>query len=163
MSASPQAPLRDGGGNAPPSPRGRGVGGEGFSRGPGMTAKARHLRGNMTNAEKRLWAELRRDRLGVRFRRQLPVLQRHILDFYAPSIRLAVELDGGQHAESAADARRTAHLNAHDISVLRFWNIEVLNETEAVVETLYRLSRAMRSGDDLTGFADLKLSLAKRP
>ncbi len=160
---SPLTPLRSGGGNALPSPRGRGVGGEGFSRGSGMTLKARKLRGNMTEAEKQLWQEIRRDRLGIRFRRQLPILQRYILDFYAPSIRLAVEVDGGQHAESADDVRRTAHLNAHGITVLRLWNTEVLNETETVVETLYRLCHAMSAGNDLSEFAALNLSLAKRP
>ncbi|MEM9426552.1 MAG: DUF559 domain-containing protein [Pseudomonadota bacterium] len=146
-----------------PSPCGRGIGGEGISRGTGMTRKARVLRGNMTEAEKRLWQEIRRDRLGVRFRRQMPVLQRYILDFYAPSIRLAVELDGGHHADNSNDIRRTVHLNAHGISVLRFWNIEVMNETETVVETLFRLCSAMKDGIALTAFADLKFSLAKRP
>lgn len=128
-----------------------------------MTQKARALRGNMTEAEKRLWREIRRDRLGVRFRRQLPVLHRYILDFYAPSIRLAVELDGGHHADNGDDMRRTSRLNAHGISVLRFWNIEVMNETETVVETLFRLCSALKDGTALTGFADLKFSLAKRP
>ncbi|MEL7149673.1 MAG: DUF559 domain-containing protein [Pseudomonadota bacterium] len=127
-----------------------------------MTQRAHALRSNMTDAEKRLWQEVRRDRLGVRFRRQLPILKRYILDFYAPSIRLAVEIDGGQHAGDPGDTRRTAHLNAHDISVLRFWNNEVLNETPAVVETLFDLCSAMKRGDDLAEFADLNLTLAKR-
>ena len=155
MKTSPLTPLRDGGGKRLPSPGGRGVGGEGelpsagFSRGPGMTRKARLLRSNMTDAERRLWREIRRDRLGVRFRRQLPVLKRYILDFYAPAIRLAVEVDGSQHAEDENDATRTAHLNAHGISVLRFWNNEVLNQTKEIVTAIADVVSALSSTDTL--------------
>lgn len=144
--ASPPSPFRDGGGDALPFPRGRGVGGEGFSRGPGMTAKARALRLNMTDAERVLWRELRRDRLGVRFRRQMPVFKRYILDFYAPEVKLAVEVDGGQHADDALDALRTGVLHAHGISVLRFWNHEVLGETDAVVQAVADVVGDLRSG-----------------
>lgn len=121
---------------ASPPPVGRGTEGEGFSRGPGMTVKARALRLNPTKAERVLWQVLRRDALGLRFRRQMPVLKRFILDFYAPSIRLAVEVDGSQHADSHADGTRTHLLNAHGISVLRFWNNDVLQNLSGVTAAL---------------------------
>lgn len=147
---SPPAPLRDGGGSfaqtgrhAPPSPGGRGAGGEGFSRGPGMTARARVLRAAMTDAERALWQDIRRDRLGVRFRRQIPVLKRFVLDFYAPSVRLAVELDGGHHACEPRDAARTSILNAHGISVLRFWNNDVLRDRAAVIQAICEVVAAL--------------------
>lgn len=90
----------------------------------------------MTDAEKRLWSVVRRDRLGVRFRRQHPI-GRWIVDFYAAPIRLAVEIDGGGHSErGSADASRTAALNALGVSVLRFWNNEVLCNLHGVVEAL---------------------------
>ena len=130
---------------APPSPRGRGAGGEApFTRGPGMTRRARALRTEMTEAERALWRRFRGDALGVRFRRQMPVLGRYILDFYCPSVKLAVEVDGGQHAESPNDPRRDAVLNAHGISVLRFWNHDVLREDAAVAEAIADVVAALR-------------------
>ncbi|MEO1276402.1 MAG: endonuclease domain-containing protein [Pseudomonadota bacterium] len=132
---------------APPSPRGRGAGGEGrrgvFARPTGVVARARRLRAAMTPAERRLWQVIRRDSLGVRFRRQHAV-GGLVLDFYAPSVRLAVELDGGHHAdEAAADAARTAWLGRQGISVLRFWNSEVLQNLEAVVAAVRDVAAAL--------------------
>ena len=102
-----------------------------------MIKRARALRNNMTDAEKALWADLRRDRLGVRFRRQVVFDQRYILDFYAPCVRLAVEVDGSQHIERGQEDRlRTAYLVRRGISVLRFWNNEVLQEKAAVVQAI---------------------------
>jgi very-short-patch-repair endonuclease len=124
---------------APPSPGRRGAGGEVasvFSRGPGMTARARMLRRDMTEAERRLWSLLRGDALGVRFRRQLVIDRRFIVDFCAPEIGLVVEVDGGQHAGSESDLIRDAYLAKRGYSVLRFWNNEVLNETLAVMERI---------------------------
>ncbi len=91
----------------------------------------------MTLAERRLWAGLRGDRLGVRFRRQLPVGQRYIADFCAPAIRLIVEADGGQHADSTADRLRTADLEALGYAVLRFWNNDIIRETDAVLAAIH--------------------------
>jgi len=104
-----------------------------FTRGPGMTARARGLRNAMTEAEKSLWARLRGDVLGVRFRRQLVIEQRCIVDFCAPAVSLVVEVDGGQHTESAADVRRDRELETLGYRVLRFWNNDVLRDTDAVV------------------------------
>ena len=101
---------------------------------------ARELRRRTTDAEALLW-RLLRNRLmaGAKFRRQHP-LPPYVLDFYCHDAGLAVELDGGQHNEAAGrrhDARRDAFLAQKGIRVLRFWNHEVLNQTEAVLEAIY--------------------------
>ena len=95
---------------------------------------ARELRANLTDAEQRVW-HLLRDRhfLGYKFRRQHP-MGNYILDFYCAEANLAIELDGGQHLENAAyDLQRTTVLQRDGMQVLRFWNNDVLNQTEAVL------------------------------
>jgi very-short-patch-repair endonuclease len=97
---------------------------------------ARKLRRGATEAEERLWYHLRARRLGgFKFRRQMPV-GRHVADFACEEARLVVEVDGGQHAESAADRERTRALEAAGYHVLRFWNHDVLQSTDAVLETI---------------------------
>jgi len=158
VSSSPLTPLRGGGGESvpmpkpsPPPPGRRGTEGEAFSRGPGMTKRARALRNDMTRAENALWAQLRRDRLGVRFRRQLVFDQRFILDFYAPSLKLAIEVDGGQHAVDAGkDALRTGYLVKRGVSVLRFWNNEVLVNMDGVLMSITAVIEALGNAFPLT-------------
>ena len=78
--------------------------------------------------------------LGVPFYRQRPLGQ-YIVDFYAPSAQLVVEVDGAQHFEAVQaeqDQQRTAYLEHQGLRVLRFTNLEVLQELEAVVEQIYR-------------------------
>jgi very-short-patch-repair endonuclease len=103
-----------------------------------IRAWARELRGRMTDAETLLWKILRHRRIGnAKFRRQHP-MGRYILDFYCHEKKLGIELDGGQHAENMDyDQRRDAWLLMQGIHVLRFWNNQVLAETEAVVEVIY--------------------------
>jgi very-short-patch-repair endonuclease len=107
-------------------------------------AKIRHfsrsLRKNPTDAEKKLWAHLRRKQIGGRrFRRQHP-LGRYIVDFVCLEAKLIVEINGGQHAESVHDdAQRTQWLQRQRFRVARFWNIEVLGETESVLTEIARL------------------------
>ena len=129
-----------------PSPAGGGgAGGEGKTATPpkpvpaDILAHARDLRSHQTDAEQLLWGILRANRfLGLKFRRQHPV-GRYILDFYCDELKLAVELDGGQHADQQAyDATRSQFLNDQGIEVLRYWNNQVLGETEAVLESLYQ-------------------------
>ena len=94
------------------------------------------LRANMTDAERRLWAALRGRRLrGFKFRRQHR-LGPFIADFVCIEHRLVIEADGGQHADNAADDRRTAWLQARGWRVLRFWNNDVLTNTEGVQESI---------------------------
>ncbi|MGL4574874.1 MAG: endonuclease domain-containing protein [Burkholderiaceae bacterium] len=95
----------------------------------------------MTDAERKLWQRLRGEQLGVKFRRQHPVLD-YVLDFVALEIKLVVEVDGGQHAEQTKyDQQRTADLEAAGFKVLRFWNNEVLSEIESVVEVILNAVR----------------------
>jgi very-short-patch-repair endonuclease len=101
---------------------------------------ARSLRKNMTDAEQLIWKCLRRKQLGgFRFRRQHPI-ERFVLDFYCCEAKLAIELDGGQHNEPDVrlrDNERTAFLQHHGIRVIRFWNSEVLENPEGVLEKIY--------------------------
>ncbi len=100
--------------------------------------RARGLRREMTDAERRLWWLLRsRQMENHKFRRQHPV-GRFFLDFACVACRLAVEADGGEHAGSAHDDRRTAWLKAEGWRVLRFWNNDILQNGEGVVETILR-------------------------
>lgn len=99
--------------------------------------RARRLRRDATEAEKLLWARLRGAPLPVRVRRQHPV-EGYIADFAFVPIRLIVELDGGQHAASPRDAARTARLEAAGWRVIRFWNHEVLANTDGVLDVIVR-------------------------
>lgn len=99
------------------------------------TAYSRHLRRNMTDAELALWAMLRCDRLGVRFRRQ-HVITPYIIDFYCPEKKIAVEVDGGQHNDNPKDEQRDIFLKSQGIQVLRFWNNDVLRNMEGVLQTI---------------------------
>ncbi|MGB4812121.1 MAG: DNA methyltransferase [Methylophilaceae bacterium] len=94
----------------------------------------RSLRANQTDAENLMWALLRDRRLAnAKFRRQHPV-GKYVLDFYCHEAKLAIELDGSQHLESAHDQVRDAYLQQQGITVLRYWNNDVLNRTESVLE-----------------------------
>ncbi|GAB1235164.1 ATP-dependent RNA helicase HrpA [Ferrigenium sp. UT5] len=105
-----------------------------------LLTHARLLRKNATDAEQLLWKLLRdRQLLDAKFRRQHP-LGAYILDFYCHEAKLAVELDGGQHAEdkqSQHDEKRSVWLNAQGITVLRFWNHDVLKNTEGVLQKIF--------------------------
>ncbi|MCP2041314.1 very-short-patch-repair endonuclease [Neisseria sp. HSC-16F19] len=102
-----------------------------------LQENARSLRQDMSLAEQRLWYHLRDKRLnGIKFRRQ-QVIGRYIVDFVCMQHRLVIELDGGQHAEQMKyDAQRTAFLHRQGYRVLRFWNDEVLQQTESVLEKI---------------------------
>jgi very-short-patch-repair endonuclease len=93
----------------------------------------------MTDAEAKLWSRLRDGRsLGAKFRRQVPIGS-YIADFCCRSSKLVIEVDGGQHAERAAqDASRTRMIAQHGYTVLRFWDDEVLKNAEGVLEVIAR-------------------------
>jgi very-short-patch-repair endonuclease len=106
-----------------------------------LTPIARKLRRSSTDAETHLWYRLRARRLaGYKFRRQLPI-GRHIADFACEEARLVVELDGSQHSDSETDALRTQALEAAGYQVLRFWNNDVLQNTDGVLEEILRTLR----------------------
>jgi very-short-patch-repair endonuclease len=97
----------------------------------------RKLRSQMTDAEKRLWQRLRgRQMAGFKFRRQHPFMD-FVLDFVCLEMRLVVEVDGGQHQDNAADGVRDQRLRDAGFRVLRFWNNQVLEETDAVVDAIW--------------------------
>jgi very-short-patch-repair endonuclease len=90
-----------------------------------------------------LWLKLRGSNLGVSFRRQHPIGP-FTLDFYAPSIILAIEVDGGQHAtDKERDERRTRYLNAKDVHVLRFWNADIVENIDGVAEKIWLIVREL--------------------
>lgn len=96
----------------------------------------RVLRSNLTDAEQLLWQRLRGKQIGAKFRRQHP-FENYILDFVCLPHKLVVEVDGGQHAgQFAYDSKRTALLEASGFRVLRFWNNQVLNELDSVIEVI---------------------------
>lgn len=97
---------------------------------------ARRMRKLPTDAERLLWFELRNSLLnGYRFSRQVRV-DPYIVDFGCRHSKLAVELDGSQHAETLQDEARTRFLNSNGYSVLRFWNDEVVFERAPVLDTI---------------------------
>ncbi len=100
------------------------------------TTIARKLRNNLTDAEKRLWYYLRVYRKqGIKFRRQQPIGP-YFPDFVNLANRLIVELDGGQHFESKTDKIRDEWLKKEGYTVLRFWDNEVLENIEQVLEKI---------------------------
>jgi very-short-patch-repair endonuclease len=104
-----------------------------------LRSNARALRRNSTDAERTLWFELRDHRLnGASFRRQVPI-QNYVADFVCHAAKLVIELDGGQHfsdSEEAADARRSATIEAKGFQVLRFNNHDVMTNRAGVLETI---------------------------
>ena len=119
--------------------------------------RARRMRRQPTDAERKLWLLLRDRRLsGFKFRRQVPV-DHYVLDFFCEEASLAVELDGDQHAEADAvayDERRTKRLEERHIRVLRFTSRETLRDVYAVAKTILRV---------LTGADDRRPSPLRRP
>jgi very-short-patch-repair endonuclease len=101
------------------------------------------LRNSATESEQRLWFALRKRNLGgYKFQRQYGVGP-FIVDFYCPSRRLVVEVDGGQHFEPiqrAYDNERTKFLNSHGICVVRVTNAEVMNDIDSVLEKILEVA-----------------------
>jgi very-short-patch-repair endonuclease len=104
---------------------------------------ARSLRRNPTQAEQRLWSRLRHRQLdGFRFRRQVP-LGPYVVDLACLSARLIVEVDGGQHGwQGARDDMRTAWLEAAGFRVVRFWNNDVLANSDGVIQRIREILEA---------------------
>jgi len=101
-----------------------------------IVSRARSLRRDMTDVERRLWHRLRDRRLGGhKLVRQMPVGP-FFADFASRDARLIVELDGSQHADSSSDERRDRFLLEQGFRVLRFWNQEVSGNLDGVCETM---------------------------
>lgn len=122
-----------------PSPAG-GTGWPGARRAGGegkLRQRAKAMRARLTEAEQRLWLHLRAHRfLGLKFKRQVPI-GHYIADFVCHESHLIVEIDGGQHADQTTyDKQRDQWLGQQGFTILRFWNNEVLQQTEAVLEQI---------------------------
>jgi very-short-patch-repair endonuclease len=103
---------------------------------PTNTTRARRLRRDSTDAERRLWYRLRARQVdGAKFVRQEPIGP-YVADFICREQRLVVEVDGGQHATDPRDAVRHGWLRERGYRVLRFWNHDVLANTEGVLEAI---------------------------
>jgi very-short-patch-repair endonuclease len=107
---------------------------------PQLKQLAHRLRAGMTDAEQRLWFRLRRKQvLGVQFYRQKPI-GNYIVDFYAPAAALVVEVDGAHHFEAPQarrDEARTTYLQGQGLQVLRFTDLEVLQQLDEVVDAVF--------------------------
>jgi len=110
---------------------------------PTLAQFARQLRVNQTDCEHLLWQKLRsRQIANLKFHRQFPCPP-YVLDFYCAELKLAIELDGGQHFETAGlihDQRRTRYLNQKGIEVVRFSNLEVIQQMDDVLEQIIRIA-----------------------
>lgn len=106
---------------------------------PDLLSVARALRNKQTSAERKLWSGLRRHGVeGFRFRRQVPLFG-YVVDFICFEARLVVEIDGATHSsdeEVAHDRKRDAVLREHGNAVLRFYNGEVYENLDGVLETI---------------------------
>jgi len=107
-----------------------------------MHQRARALRKNMTDAVRALWHSLRNRQLGgFKFRRQKPIGS-YIADFVCIEKKIIIEVDGGQHAlQKEHDIKRSEYLKEEGYRVLRFWNNEVLTETDAVLNNILKSLR----------------------
>lgn len=100
-----------------------------------LTKTARKLRRNMTDAELKLWSRVRNRQLeDTKFVKQFQIGP-HVADFAARNLKLIIELDGGQH-NKAKDAARTSLIEAHGYRVLRFWNKDVMQNINGVLEAI---------------------------
>ena len=110
---------------------------------PTLAQFARQLRVNQTDCEHLLWQKIRsRQIANLKFRRQFPCPP-YVLDFYCAELKLAIELDGGQHYETPGvihDQRRTRYLHQKGIEVVRFTNLEVMQQMDDVLEQIIRIA-----------------------
>jgi very-short-patch-repair endonuclease len=122
-----------------------------LSYNPRLKTKARSLRKGLTEAEQWLWSHLRREQIeGVQFYRQKPIGS-YVVDFFAPTARLVVEVDGSHHftpAEAEHDRQRSEFLEQDGLMVLQFDDRQVLLELDSVVEEIFRAINSSKSLQD---------------
>ncbi len=111
-----------------------------------LRARAKLLRKNSTDAENKLWFHLRNRNLGhLKFRRQV-IIGHYIADFLCHEIGLIIEVDGGQHGEQLTyDEKRKLYLNQQGFTVLRFWNNQILEEMEEVLNEILRTANLIKT------------------
>lgn len=108
-------------------------------------SRRQELRQNMPEPERKLWALLRNQRMGVKFRRQHGI-GHYIADFYCPELKLVIEIDGVSHESEAAqnyDQIRSEFMQALGIRTIRFGNKEVMQNTEGVQQYLQQYVNAL--------------------
>lgn len=103
---------------------------------PYMKEFARKLRKNMTKQEVIFWQQIRKNKLGARFRRQYLINDKYIADFYCHEKKLIIEIDGGQHCNSFKDEQRTFYLEKYGYRIVRFWNNEINENLQGCIEFL---------------------------
>jgi very-short-patch-repair endonuclease len=103
---------------------------------PTTVSRAKNLRHTATDAETLLWRYLRNGSLSLRFRRQ-QAIPPYIVDFFCAPVRLVVEIDGGQHTPGK-DADRTRFLEHQNLRVIRFWNHDVLQNIDGVIQAIQK-------------------------
>jgi len=115
---------------------------------PKIFGHAKQLHRNMSLAEAKLWKHLRAHRMGdIHFRNQ-HAIGNYIVDFCAPRKKLIIELDGSQHLEQKEyDGERTKYLESHGYRVLRFWNNDVMDNMETVLEVIWSVLNE-KKGDE---------------
>ena len=105
---------------------------------PKVFAHAKELRHNLTPAEVKLWAQLRAHRMADAHFRNQHAIGNYVVDFCAPRKKLIIELDGSQHLEQEDyDAERTEFLKSKGYKVLRFWNNDVMNDIDSVLNVIW--------------------------
>ncbi len=106
---------------------------------PSLKRIRRKFRNNQTNVERLLWNHLRNKQFyGLKYYRQYSI-GKYILDFYCPELKLAIELDGGQHAEeknNSHDQIRSDYLKSQGIKVMRFWDNDVIQNIESILDKI---------------------------
>ena len=112
-----------------------------------LTPVAQKLRREPTDAAVRLWSRLRAKQLGVQFTREFQI-GNAIADFACRRAKLVIEVDGGQHADSATDEARTRMIEAYGYRVIRFWNNDVLSNTDGVVARITEALALATNRDD---------------
>ena len=98
--------------------------------------RARALRRDATEAEKKLWQHLRQPPFKQHHFRRQATIGPYFADFASHQLKIIIEVDGGQHAGSAADERRTSYLASQGYRVLRFWNNDVIENMSGVLSTI---------------------------
>ncbi len=99
---------------------------------------SRKMRKEMTPQEVKLWQLIRKEKLGVKFRRQFAIDNKYIADFVCLEKRIIIEIDGGQHSGNFNDVQRTFYLNKQNFRVIRFWNNEIDSNIEGCINFLKR-------------------------
>ena len=103
---------------------------------PYLKEFARQMRKEMTFQEVKIWQQIRKEQLGVKFRRQHPIDSKYIADFVCLEKKIIVEIDGGQHCNSFNDIQRIFYLEKEGFRVVRFWNFEVDNNIAGCIDVL---------------------------